>query len=77
MKNVEIIMDAHCYVFNREDGTGGLGKDLELWVNNRYGPDNVFVNKSVFFVSILTGIVKVKRYRTHRYCMSYKLALNG
>ena len=23
MKNVEIIMDAHCYVFNREDGTGG------------------------------------------------------
>ena len=75
MKNVEINMDAHCYVFNREDGTGGLGKDLELWVNNRYGPDNVFVNKNVFFVSILTSIVK--RYRTHRYCMSYKLALNG
>lgn len=75
MKNVEIIMDAHCYVFNREDEIGGMGKDLELWVNNRYGPDNVFENKSVFFVSILTGIVK--RYRTHRYCKSYKWALNG
>ena len=73
MKNVEIIMDAHCYVFKREDGIGG--KDLELWVNNRYGPDNVFENKSIFFVSIFTDIVK--RYGSHTYCKSYKRALNG
>lgn len=75
MKNVEIIMDAHCYVYKKEDGIWGLGNDLELWVNNRYGPDNVFENLSIFHGSIFTGIVK--RYRTHRYCKSYKLALNG
>ena len=75
MKNVEIIMDAHCYVFEMKDKVGG--KDLELWVNNRYGPDNVFENKSVFFVSIFTDVIRRYRYGSHRYCKSYKRALNG
>lgn len=75
MKNVEIIVDVSCHIFEKRDKIVSNG--LVLLVNNRYGPDPMitfFDNKSIFSTSIFIDIVR--RYRTHRYCKSYKVVLN-